>query len=128
MTVRSMLADVPNDVTDDGVFHAVRDGYQAVFEALPNGASFNRIWRDSAYHGQFPIDFAHIGFLTLTEAHRLVELLGLAPGAVLVDVACGAGGPGLWAARQTGATLIGQRPCPSPERSPAECVEPAPFS
>jgi ubiquinone/menaquinone biosynthesis C-methylase UbiE len=98
------------DVTDDGVFHAVRDGYEAVYDALPNGATFNRIWRDTAYGGDFPIEFAHIGFLTLDEANRLLEHLQLRSGDQLVDIACGAGGPGLWAAKESGAALIGIDP------------------
>jgi ubiquinone/menaquinone biosynthesis C-methylase UbiE len=99
-----------DDVSGDGVFHAVRDGYEAVYAALPHGATFNRIWRETAYQGEFPIEFAHIGFLTLAEARRMLDLLRLPPGAVLVDVACGAGGPGLWAANETDATLIGVDP------------------
>jgi ubiquinone/menaquinone biosynthesis C-methylase UbiE len=35
------------------------------------------------------------------------------PGDVLVDLACGAGGPGLWAAQVSGATLIGVDPTDS---------------
>jgi len=102
-----------SDVTDDGVFHAVRDGYEAVYDALPQGETFGRIWRDNAYRGEFPIEFAHIGFLTLTEAQRLLDLLVVPRGGVLVDLACGAGGPGLWAAQETGATLIGIDPAAS---------------
>lgn len=113
MSDPSAGADLSNDVTDDGVFHAVQDGYQAVYAALPNGATFNRIWRDTAYRAEFPIEFAHIGFLTLTEATRMLDLLALEPGGVLVDVACGAGGPGLWAAQHTGVSLIGVDPAAS---------------
>lgn len=97
-------------VTDDGVFHAVRDGYEAIYDALPQGETFNRLWRDRAYLGEFPLEFAHIGFLTLTEAERMLDLLGVRRGEVLVDLACGAGGPGLWAAQQSGASLIGVDP------------------
>ena len=102
-----------DDITDDGVFHAVRDGYEAVYDALPRGETFGRIWRDNAYHGEFPIEFAHIGFLTLSEAQRVLDALQLAAGGVLVDLACGAGGPGLWAAQQSGASLIGIDPAPA---------------
>ncbi len=105
--------DLGDDVTDDGVFQAVQDGYEAVYEALPYGQTFNRIWRETAYDGEFPIEFAHIGFLTLTEARRMLDRLELAPGDVLVDLACGAGGPGLWAAQASGATLIGIDPTES---------------
>ena len=102
-----------DDVTDDGVFHAVRDGYEAVYDALPRGETFNRIWRTNAYRNEFPIEFAHIGFLTETEGRRLVDLLRIGPRCVLVDLACGAGGPGLWAAQQSGASLIGVDPTES---------------
>jgi SAM-dependent methyltransferase len=102
-----------DDVTEDGVFQAVRKGYSAVYDALPQGQTFNRIWRDTAYQADFPIEFAHIGFLTLGEAQRLLDHLGLAPGDVLVDLACGAGGPGLWAAQASGATLVGIDPTES---------------
>jgi SAM-dependent methyltransferase len=110
MTEPSGPSDLSDAVTADGVFHAVQDGYTAVYDALPNGATFNRIWRDIAYRGEFPIEFAHIGFLTVSEAARMLDLLRLQSGDVLVDLACGAGGPGLWAAQQTGATLIGVDP------------------
>ena len=103
-------AATPEDVTAEGVFQSVLDGYTAVYDALPNGETFNRIWREKAYHGEFPIEFAHIGFLTLSEAQRLRLLLNLGAGSTLADVACGAGGPGLWMARDSGATLIGVDP------------------
>lgn len=105
--------ELSDDISDDGVFQAVRDGYEAVYDALPQGETFGRIWRDNAYHGEFPIEFAHIGFLTLSEAHLMLDALHLTAGGVLVDVACGAGGPGLWATQQSGTTLIGVDPASS---------------
>jgi SAM-dependent methyltransferase len=101
---------VGTDVTDSGVFRSVRDGYDAVYDALGRGPTFAQLWQRHAYHDDFPDEFAHIGFLTMPEAVRLVELLGLADGDQLVDVACGAGGPGLWVAAQTRARLIGIDP------------------
>jgi len=103
-------ASLSEDVTDAGVFQAVLDGYDAVYDALPRSETFSRIWRASAYGGDFPAEFAHISFLTLGEGRRMLQLLGIGEGEVLVDVACGAGGPGLWAAQQTGASLIGIDP------------------
>ncbi|MEP7023277.1 MAG: class I SAM-dependent methyltransferase [Actinomycetota bacterium] len=104
------LARLGDDVTDAGVFQAVLDGYDAVYDALPRSETFSRIWRASACGGDFPAEFAHISFLTLGEARRILRLLSIGEGDVLVDVACGAGGPGLWAAQQTGAALIGIDP------------------
>jgi SAM-dependent methyltransferase len=103
-------AQLTDDVTDTGVFQTVLDGYEAVYDALPQSKTFNEIWRINAYGGDFPDEFAHIGFLTLGEGRRLLELLDIGEGAVLVDLACGAGGPGLWAAQQTRASLIGVDP------------------
>jgi SAM-dependent methyltransferase len=106
------LTAVGDEITG-GVFDAVRAGYDAVYSALPRSETFNRLWRSNAYHEEFPAEFAHIGFLTLGEAQRLLALLAPGPGDVVVDVACGTGGPGLWTAQQTGASLIGVDPSPA---------------
>jgi len=95
------------------VFDAVRAGYDAVYTALPRSDTFSRLWRSNAYRGEFPAEFAHIGFLTIGEAQRLLALLAPGPGDVVVDVACGTGGPGLWLAQQTGASLVGVDPSPA---------------
>jgi SAM-dependent methyltransferase len=59
-------------------------------------------------HGpDYPEEFAHISFLPLAWLRALVEGLDLGPDELLVDLACGAGGPGLWAAKESGARLIG---------------------
>lgn len=108
-----MPADLGDGVTEDGVFRMILDGYDAVYDALPRSATFNRIWRDKAYGGTFPAEFAHIGFLTVGEARRMLQLLDVDSGDVLVDLACGAGGPGLWAAQHSGAQLIGIDPAPA---------------
>jgi SAM-dependent methyltransferase len=102
-----------DDVTDAGVFRAVLDGYEAVYEAIDRSPTFTELWRSNAYGDDFPPEFAHIGFLTEAEAEPLVDLLLLQPGDRLVDVACGTGGPGLWAARRTGAELLGLDPSSS---------------
>src|SRR5688572_20313014 len=85
----------------------VRAGYDAVYEALPRSPTFRRIWAEHACGTDYPDDFRHISFVTLAETRAIAEALGLSGGAVLVDLACGAGGPGLWIARELGATLIG---------------------
>jgi ubiquinone/menaquinone biosynthesis C-methylase UbiE len=103
-------AGLSGDVTSHGVFQVVRDGYDAVYDALPRGETFSRLWRDNAYGGDFPAEFAHIGFLTVSEARQMLGLLRVERGGVLADLACGGGGPGLWAAQQSGASLIGIDP------------------
>lgn len=105
-----VAASLREDVTDTGVFHAVLEGYDAMYDALPRGETFGRLWRAHAYGGDFPEAFAHIGFLTMPEAERMRDLLQIPAGGVLVDLACGAGGPGLWMAGESGASLIGVDP------------------
>jgi SAM-dependent methyltransferase len=107
---RSQSPPMAGDETNDGVFDAVRVGYDAVYAALPASETFNRLWRSNAYRDQFPAEFAHIGFLTLTEAQRLLSFLAPGRDDVVVDVACGTGGPGLWVAQQSSARLIGVDP------------------
>src|SRR5262249_25352877 len=104
---------IAGDEISGGVFDAVRAGYDAVYAALPRSDTFNRLWCSNAYREEFPAEFAHIGFLTLGEAQRLLALLAPGPGDVVVDVACGTGGPGLWIAQQAGASLIGVDPSPA---------------
>lgn len=107
------LDGLGEDVTADGVFRAVLEGYDAVYDALPRSETFSRLWRMSAYGSDFPEQFAHIGFLTIAEARRLQEVLQARPGEMLADLACGTGGPGLWMARETGALLTGIDPSPA---------------
>lgn len=95
------------------MFQVVLDSYEAMYEALPGGELFNRLWRTNAYRSEFPIEFAHIGFLTVTEGERMLDLLRVDANALLVDLACGTGGPGMWVTQRTGATLIGIDPARS---------------
>ena len=108
--ITDAAASLTDDVTDTGVFRVVLDGYDSIYYALPRGETFSRLWRTNAYGGEFPEEFAHIGFLTVAEAQRMRGLLQLGTGDVFADLACGAGGPGLWMAKQSGASLIGADP------------------
>ena len=85
----------------------VADGYEAFYAAWGRSPTLRQIWRDHVTGADYPEEFAHISFVTGAQLSVLTESLSLSSGAVLVDVACGAGGPGLWAAKQTGARLVG---------------------
>jgi ubiquinone/menaquinone biosynthesis C-methylase UbiE len=98
------------DGARDGVFDLVAEGYDAVYATAASSPAFARLWAEHAYGGAFPVEFAHISFLTLDELQVMAQYLALGEARVLVDLACGAGGPGLWIARQTGASLIGVDP------------------
>jgi SAM-dependent methyltransferase len=60
-----------------------------------------------AYGEEYPAEVAPFGMTTWWVLGRFVSELRVGPGATLVDLACGRGGPGLWVARATGAELIG---------------------
>lgn len=85
----------------------VADGYDAVYAALPRSPTLRRIWREQVLGPEYPEAFAHISLLTLPELRRLAAELRLSANATFVDLACGAGGPGLWVAREAGAQLRG---------------------
>jgi SAM-dependent methyltransferase len=95
------MADTNNEIQQ------VAAGYDVVYSALPHSATFARIWREHAAGADFPQGFEHISFVTLTELRRMADELQLSPDALLVDLACGMGGPGLWIAREAGARLRG---------------------
>ena len=61
----------------------------------------------AAFGADYPADAHPSAFYSATTLQLAVSALQLSPGHVVADLGCGHGGPGLWAARQTGATLIG---------------------
>jgi ubiquinone/menaquinone biosynthesis C-methylase UbiE len=93
-----------------GALDIVVEGYDAVYAAISNSATFSRIWGQHALGDDYPTDFAHISFLILDELRAIRQRLALREGAVLVDLACGAAGPGLWVAKAAGVTLVGVDP------------------
>jgi ubiquinone/menaquinone biosynthesis C-methylase UbiE len=61
----------------------------------------------SAFGADYPAAAQPSAFYSATTLRMVVDALDLRPGRVLADLGCGHGGPGLWAAQQTGATLTG---------------------
>jgi ubiquinone/menaquinone biosynthesis C-methylase UbiE len=55
----------------------------------------------------FPEEFWHISFLTVSDAERIAGDLSLGPGVSLADLGCGAGGPALYFAKTTGCRVAG---------------------
>lgn len=87
--------DVSPDVFDQGFMDAAEDdGYVA------------EIFR-SVMGDEYPGELAPFSFVTRSVLAETVTTLNLSPGRVLVDLACGTGGPGLWLAQESGAELIG---------------------
>jgi SAM-dependent methyltransferase len=86
---------------------AVEQGYDLVYDAWPKATTLHRIWREHVLGPDYPEGFEHISFATLDELRRLADALELGEDGELADLACGAGGSGLWVARATNSRLTG---------------------
>lgn len=82
-------------------------GYDAVYAATPNSPTLRRLWNEHAEGLDFPEQFGHISFVTVSQLRRMAAELRLNPGDTLVDLGCGRGGPALWMAREARVSLIG---------------------
>lgn len=85
----------------------VSAGYNAVYGATPDSPTLRRLWHEIAEGPDFPEEFGHIGFSTLSELRRMASELRLNAGDTLVDLGCGMAGPALWMTRETKARLVG---------------------
>jgi ubiquinone/menaquinone biosynthesis C-methylase UbiE len=85
----------------------VARGYEAFYASWGRSPTLRQIWRKHVTGPDFPEEFAHISFLSFAQLQALVWGLALERDQLLVDLACGAGGPGLWAAKESEAFLIG---------------------
>ena len=100
----------------------VASGYDAFYETWGTSPTLRAIWREHVTGLDYPEEYAHISFLPLATLRALTEGLAIGPNDLLVDLACGAGGPGLWAAKHTGAKLIGRDLSPVAVQRAAERV------
>jgi SAM-dependent methyltransferase len=89
------------------VTDAVVDGYDAVYRAWSSSPRFHHTWAHHAVDGQIAPGFEHLSFNTVDDLRRFVAELRLPRGGSLLDVACGAGGPGVWVARESNVPLVG---------------------
>ena len=80
--------------------------FNIFFAGWAKSATVRRIWRQ-VYGDDYPEEADPASFVTLTDLRRIAREIRVGPGETFVDLACGRGGPGLWVARETGATLIG---------------------
>ena len=83
-------------------------GYDAFYEVWGRSPTWRRIWRDHVTGTDFPDEFAHVSFISLTELRALAQALNLRAGQILVDLACGAAGPSLWIAKEYDARVVGR--------------------
>lgn len=82
------------------------DLFRLMFDAQAKSPTLREVWRD-AYADDYPEDADPLSFVTRSDLLRIADALELSPSDELVDVGCGAGGPGSQVARSTGARLTG---------------------
>jgi SAM-dependent methyltransferase len=82
------------------------DAFGQSHQGRMRSAVVEQIYR-SAFGADYPADAQPSAFYSATTLQLTVDALQLQPGHVVADLGCGHGGPGLQAAQQTGATLIG---------------------
>jgi ubiquinone/menaquinone biosynthesis C-methylase UbiE len=80
--------------------------FRIMFEAQGNSPTLREVWRD-AYLDDYPEGADPLSFVTKTDLDQIGEALALSPADQLVDIGCGAGGPGSSVARASGARLTG---------------------
>ena len=97
-------SDVQPNLQDPDILST---GYNAVHGATPDSPTLRRLWHEHAEGADFPEEFGHISFVTLSQLRRMAGELHLGPGSTLVDLGCGRAGPALWMAGETGARLVG---------------------
>jgi ubiquinone/menaquinone biosynthesis C-methylase UbiE len=89
------------------VSDVVASGYDTVYNAWSSSAAFHDMWARNAVDGEIASGFEHLNFARLSELGRLRDALNLYRGDRVIDLACGAGGPGAWVAQETETVLFG---------------------
>jgi SAM-dependent methyltransferase len=79
--------------------------FSATF-SMPASPVSARIWRE-VMGDEYPAELETFSFVSRTELAKFVRDLAVGPESLFADIGCGRGGPGLWVAAQTGASLIG---------------------
>ena len=78
----------------------------ALYRAIRQSQTLRGIYRD-VYGVECPDIDHQTSFITRSELSLLAQELSIGEGDRLLDLGCGAGGPGLWVAKQTGASVTG---------------------
>lgn len=80
--------------------------YESVLARLSGSPTLKTIFME-AYGDDYPAEADPFGFVSLSELRAMADILAGSAVSRLLDVGCGRGGPGLWIARELGASLVG---------------------
>src|SRR6266536_1839389 len=78
--------------------------FDAAFSASAS-PGIRRVW-ERAEPG-LPAEVEPFSFVSASLLRHVLQAADLGPGQTLADLGCGRGGPGLWLAREAGASLVG---------------------
>jgi SAM-dependent methyltransferase len=84
----------------------VKTSFDEIFAGIASSSTLKQIWR-GVYADDYPEEASPFSFVTSPELRLIAEALAVGAGQRFADIACGQGGPGLWVAQETGASLIG---------------------
>jgi ubiquinone/menaquinone biosynthesis C-methylase UbiE len=79
--------------------------FDAAFSAAAASPGIRRVWELA--EPDLPPQVEPFSFVSADLLRHVARALDLSPGQMLADLGCGRGGPGLWLARETGASLAG---------------------
>jgi ubiquinone/menaquinone biosynthesis C-methylase UbiE len=96
---------MPDEVDDQQPGPPTPSDFDRGFTAGAGSEGLRRVWQ--AAEPDLPAEIEPFSFLSTGLLDHLSQALALTSGQLLVDLACGRGGPGLWLARAAGAALIG---------------------
>jgi SAM-dependent methyltransferase len=85
---------------------SVADIFDDVYSSTAGSTVVRRLY-EAIYGDDFPGLLQPFSLVTWSDLRRIARDLCLGRGASLLDLACGEGGPGLWVAHETGASLTG---------------------
>ena len=83
-----------------------RARFDEIFARVAQSDTLTNLWRD-VYRDDYPEGASPFSFITTRELLTLSGALGVTEGHRFADIACGQGGPSLFVARETGATVVG---------------------
>jgi SAM-dependent methyltransferase len=78
-----------------------------VLRAVATSAAFREAMIQGAGDDGLPDWATPYSLIGVRDLSRIANFLAIGPGDTFADLACGLGGPGLWLAERTGATLVG---------------------
>lgn len=79
----------------------------ALYDLIYAGIAQSKVYREALKGLDLPEWLVPLSAVNRTDLERIAAALDITPGDAFVDLACGLGGPGLWVAGKTGASLTG---------------------